>query len=276
MRVLDIDLDFFLSDVATFVPQNGKRLPSDDFHPWKERDVRQFMEDALGLQTHSKVPAIFCTHHDEVLTHCEKLIEIGLLQRPFDLVHVDSHADMGCGDNGWVEILQMASASEKVKSQIHTGYFERIGIGNYISYMALLRMLNSLKYVHNPHSTNDVFAGYLNADQTQMRIPVWPNNEDEFQAAKDCWLLSLGSMYRFERKSEVREPAIPFQRISGCEYRTDDSFDIAFLAQSPDYTPKESDLLIPILEDYLDFGIGKSRDKLPLSHDPYAHFIALP
>lgn len=42
MRVLDIDLDFFLSGVANWSNDEGDRLPADEFQPWPGEAVDYF------------------------------------------------------------------------------------------------------------------------------------------------------------------------------------------------------------------------------------------
>lgn len=257
MKVLDIDLDFFLSNVAHRQAEEGTRLPSEDYVPWDEGSVRCLMENQLGLSVDEKIPAILCVNHDEVIYHCEELVQRHELSKPFDLVHVDAHADMGVGDDGWEEILERAAIPETTKRDMKTSWCECIGIGNYISYMALMRMLSSLTYIHNPSSADDVQAWFLDKDQKYMRIPVWPNNEIEFEEAKrDAISNPSAGLYRFEDRAR-REPQIPFVRTCSNSFSTQEKFDMGFLAQSPNYTPKESDQLIQVIGEYLDFEKGR-------------------
>ena len=220
------------------------------------------MECQLGLGSERKVPAILCVYHDEVLYHCEELTRRQLLTKPFDLVHVDAHGDMGTGDSGWVEILERAASPDAVRRCLTTDCCNRIGIGNYVSYMALLRMPSSLTYVHNPASCDDLFQGFLNGDRTLMRIPVWSDDENAFDDAKHVVLMNPArSLYSFEFGLR-RERKIPFSKTPADDSCAKEPFDIAFLAQSPNYTPVESDEVIEVLGDYLDFEEGR----------PWLHF----
>jgi hypothetical protein len=49
------------------------------------------------------------------------------------------------------------------------------------------------------------------------------------------------------------EPAVPFIRISTDKYDASEPFDYAVLCQSPGYTPRTSDALIPIIGEYIQF-----------------------
>lgn len=257
MRVLDLDLDYFLSAAAHFVPEGEERLPSDRYQPSAKQEVRDCLENNLGLTKESRIPAVLCVHHDEVLYHCEKLRSDGILEAAFELVHMDSHADMGAGDDSWVEILERACLSERLKQDMNTGYFDRVGLGNYVSYMALLGFLSKLTYVQNPKAfDDDSFAMFLNEDRNIMRIPIW--SSEDFVKSKDNFTLRFpeATLYEYE-VSDRREPDIPFDRVVGSSYFDSGKFDYAFLAQSPNYTPLESDALIGVIAEYFDFKWGE-------------------
>ena len=48
MRVLDLDMDFFLSDVCALAAP-GKRPSVSEAQPWDEAAVRAFLEQNCGL-----------------------------------------------------------------------------------------------------------------------------------------------------------------------------------------------------------------------------------
>ena len=51
---------------------------------------------------------------------------------------------------------------------------------------------------------------------------------------------------------EHRGPTLPFQKISCLDYRSEQPFDYVFFARSPEFTPIESDLLLPICQEYIE------------------------
>ena len=51
MKVLDLDLDFFLNGVAYFKDDDGKRLDSKFYKPWSQSQVRSFLEQKCGLSS---------------------------------------------------------------------------------------------------------------------------------------------------------------------------------------------------------------------------------
>ena len=84
MRILDIDLDFFLSDVHRW-GQTGKRANKKFFIPWPEASVRRFLEDRCGLSTSAPRPGKLV----EVFHDWQERIDTGDLSTPFEGVHVD-------------------------------------------------------------------------------------------------------------------------------------------------------------------------------------------
>ena len=55
MKILDIDLDFFLNDIANSRSDYGERLSSDEYFPWEAEDVKAFLECQCGLTKENKI-----------------------------------------------------------------------------------------------------------------------------------------------------------------------------------------------------------------------------
>lgn len=108
MRVLDLDMDYFMKSVATFINESEpERLPEEDYGDsvWSEREVRNFLEGNLGLSKQNRIRGRVVAGHNESLFFWRELIEKGDLSTPFDVIHVDSHADLGLGYSSWTHIL---------------------------------------------------------------------------------------------------------------------------------------------------------------------------
>lgn len=98
MRILDLDLDFFL-DGITWKYGVGDRFPDEgSYPPWSEERVRRFLEDQCGLSKESPVPGKVVTTHDEVLWEWLELSSDG---QKWDIVHVDAHGDLGYRDSAY-------------------------------------------------------------------------------------------------------------------------------------------------------------------------------
>ena len=108
MRVLDLDMDYFMRFVASFINESEtERLSEDEYGNciWTEREVRDFIEGNLGLSKCNKIRGRVVAGHNESLFFWRELIEKGELSTPFDVIHVDSHADLGLGSSSWTHIL---------------------------------------------------------------------------------------------------------------------------------------------------------------------------
>jgi hypothetical protein len=100
MTVLDIDLDFFLQQRVT---GPRRRRPScKDIAPWAASAVEKFLVQQCGLDSRKPLPGSIVKEHHELFDIWQHLIETGQLTVPFDLVHIDAHADVGMGGLGEV------------------------------------------------------------------------------------------------------------------------------------------------------------------------------
>ena len=96
MRVLDIDLDFFLNDTCPLA-EVGKRPILEGHEPWPEGKVREFMENRLHLSAARPVEGKVFETHDGALCYWDGLIREGRLTVPFEVTHNDPHSDLGIG-----------------------------------------------------------------------------------------------------------------------------------------------------------------------------------
>ena len=99
MWVLDLDLDFFLDNCCPLAPK-GERPSSSCASPWTEREVVSFLENGLGLDTAHPIPGRITETHDGALAFWKERMDAGRLDKPFSVVHVDAHADLGIGKPG--------------------------------------------------------------------------------------------------------------------------------------------------------------------------------
>lgn len=84
VKVLDLDMDYFMRSVATFINElEPERLSEDDYGDciWTEREVRDFLEGNLGLSKNNKISGRVVVGHNESLFFWRELIEKGELSR---------------------------------------------------------------------------------------------------------------------------------------------------------------------------------------------------
>ena len=99
MRVLDIDMDFFLSRTCPFAPE-GCRPDDACAEPWSEEKVRAYLENNLALSHARRIPGRTGVTHDEAALYWRELAREGRLAVPFEITHVDAHSDLGIAQKG--------------------------------------------------------------------------------------------------------------------------------------------------------------------------------
>jgi len=62
MRVLELDLDFYLDHIA-HCEDKDSRLSDTDYRPWTEDEVRRYLEEQCRLSINRPVKRRFVTHH---------------------------------------------------------------------------------------------------------------------------------------------------------------------------------------------------------------------
>lgn len=242
MRILDLDLDFFLDHRPLFTPRGRPDLAASA--PWDADRVREFLERRCGLDARNPLPGRTVTHHHEVFLDWRERIAQGRLAPPFEVVHVDWHADLGMGEPTphfiMTELLH-APAGQRAFPPAEPG--RGLGPGNYLAFAIACRWISELTYVYNPRRRDLDVPEYLmrDADLASRRIQLrrYPPGTP-FEAI-------LG---RSIPPSEL-EPELPFQLVGGDDLDPGAPFDWVYLAQSPDYTPPEADRLIGLIGEYM-------------------------
>ena len=238
-RVLDLDLDFFLSPFEA-CSADPRRANSDEFTPWTEDAVRDFLETRCLLSKTAPKPGRVIVEHIDAFYCWRDLIANGSLQKPFALVHVDAHADLGCGDACYKYLhgtLLHLPPDERTNPMTRFGGMHS---GNFISFALACQWFSSVDFIFNKETPF--------FDQ----FPEWAFLDNDFTTE----ILALKkvapeSISGFGQPRVVGvEPGIPcgFHREDG--YQATQEFDFVILAQSPGYTPETSDMLIPVIREY--------------------------
>ena len=127
------------------------------------------------------------------------MISSGQLTVPFDLVHVDVHADMGMGDCSCTYIIcELLYEEVPQHSYPRLEGFGRLVPGNFISFGLACRWIKHLTYVHHPQmaATNcglhDIPSCMFEANNPRsphLQLKLSPRERDG-----DCvWNISLRS-----------------------------------------------------------------------------------
>lgn len=233
MRILDLDLDFFLSDCCPLAPL-GKRPPESCAVPWDEAAVRDFLERQCGLSKANRRPGRIFDTHDKALDFWQERMEQGRLHAPFSVVHVDAHADLAIGRPGPAFILKAVLTRLPQERVTIDNYRNgrKLDEANYLLFALAFRWIDDLTLVRNPRSRPDI-----------------PEILREGTDAIRLW--SDISTLMEERNG--REPTIRFTVFDDYTRFNAAEFDMVSLAQSPRYAPQSADRLMDVVAEYLTF-----------------------
>lgn len=244
MRILNFDMDFFLDKVAIGKPFDNIRLSDNEYTPWSEQEVRNFLKDTIGLSNSTPKLGAVLTHHVGFYCFIKKLILSKIISPPFDLIHIDAHADLGLGDSKWSYIYQELLA-HPINERLNHIKANKVNSGNYLLFMIALEWINTLTYI--PHKTedgydfiSDIMKNFNNFSEIiQLKYYKYGINfsDDDYQ---------LNQHY-------IPQAEVPFKILKNM-YNYDKSLqiDYIFLSQSPSYTPKSADFIIDIFREYID------------------------
>ncbi len=265
MKILDLDIDYFMTTVINGVPDGETERLSDleyGSYVWKKQEVIDFIENNLGLSKENKIKGRIVDGHNKALFFWKELIDAEKLVTPFDVIHVDSHADLGLGYSSWSFILEELlrfPIEQRFENSNHSAIKNKdisIGIGDYLLFVLAYRWISSVTYCANPNGDkNDYLLDTLKYYE-EMPIYSTPVNNtiqlvynDTYERPKYSEPKAIIKRY-FD--TAISEPEIPFKIIPTIEdVRYKGDFDYIVIAQSPNYTPRKSDYILDILREYI-------------------------
>ncbi|MBQ2848751.1 MAG: UPF0489 family protein [Clostridia bacterium] len=264
MKVLDLDMDYFMERVATDVSfEILDRLPEDEYggSVWTAQRVRNFLEKNLGLSKQKKLPGRVVTGHNESLYFWEDLISKNKLTIPFEVIHVDSHADLGCGctSSNFLQdkILTLPlETRHRIRDYEFNGKIVGITIGDYLLWGIAYRMFSAITYCANPKGeANDYCWDTLKDFHEELIWKKPVSNFIQLTFNKDMELPQYDSTEAYKKKyldGAIREPEVELKIIPTIEdVKYNGDFDFVTLAQSPNYTPASADFIIDIFKEYI-------------------------
>lgn len=224
-RVLDIDLDFFLTDVCPFAPE-GERPSDDCARPWTAEETRAFLTRNLLLDERRPVPGRIFETHEGALFFWRDLMRAGLLKPPFSVTHVDAHTDLGVAQRGYPFVRHSVLSRPVAARADIDGFLEmkQLNEANYLMFALAFRWVGALENLRIPASKPDMPAGVLTPDGAHLHL------ESAFPQL-------------FEAKYGA-EPYVPYREDSDGRNRFADApFDFLSVALSPRYAPRATDAL---------------------------------
>lgn len=234
MRVLDVDLDFFVDGVATMVSDDGPRLSDDDYRVCSIEEALAFLRDQCLV--FEPLPGWVVEHHDEAFWRWRDAVRNGSLLTPFHITHIDAHADLGLGDAKFFHLIN----NVMYRPVEERGDPEVIGdgmtCGNWLTYAVACRWVSDIDYVFCPGGGSDLLGFHLSDDFNGIQLKA--ASEDELRHA-------LNSVTRL--KGEHRDPVVPLRQVRRDEFQADAPYDAIVLSRSPGFTPAAADTVFDAL-----------------------------
>jgi hypothetical protein len=248
-RVLDLDLDFFVLPTA-HLRSGNQRLPESRFSSSTPETVEAFLEQQCGLSKRDKIPGRLCIHHDEAFDTWLEWIGNGIIEKPFDVDHVDGHADHGLGDSSWVYLLtKVLALPVELRSSPKRGS-DGLNFGSYLAFALANRWIRSLTYVYGPGTPtsdgvpSDVHSIFFRNENWKHGPIELPHYSEE---QMDRILMILPEL----PEPLHREPEVPNTYVAGAQFKRRGITHMV-LAQSPGYTPASADVLIPVIQQFFE------------------------
>ena len=74
LKILDIDMDYFLKEIPIMISENSTDRVSDEIYQvWDREEIICFLEKRLGLSKDKKIKGRVVTHHNEALFYLERV-----------------------------------------------------------------------------------------------------------------------------------------------------------------------------------------------------------
>lgn len=258
-NILDIDLDFFVENICYGEPTDGESRLTDPKHkPWPPERVTAFLEKNLKLNRKNKIPGAFFVHHEGVFHFLKKIILESPKGLKFRIDHIDGHADLGSGDGSFMYIcskLLRLPVEERYNPKADN-YWQELCSGNFLAYALAARWVERLNHITHPGKGREApLIHFKNFDKTtdhlQLKIFSIPQVH-----RMDCDFTDLtfeeANKKLVKTKPEAVEPAVPYKVIPYPEFKTELTYDYILLTQSPGFTTKKSDALIPLIREYFE------------------------
>lgn len=231
MKVLDLDMDFFLTGPCPLAPK-GERPDPACASPYADEAVIDFLENRCGLSREHPLPGAIFDTHDKALDFWQARMREGALRAPFEVVHVDTHSDLAFGPPGTDFVLKAVLSRKPELRPALPNY--RAGVkldeANYLLFALAFRWISRLVYVRNPRSRQDVPTHILDFDGNIL-----------LRSDVSALMEGINGM----------EPAIPFEVVDDYTAFCETGYDFVTMAQSPRYAPATADRIMDLLRPYV-------------------------
>lgn len=236
MRMLDLDLDFFVRPAAHWRSDDGDRLPEADYEVWSPDAAADFVRQRCLVT--ERLPGWAIEHHDEAFATWRTEISSGFLHAPFHVTHLDAHADLGLGDAGYIQLMTHVMQRPVADRSAPDAVEPAINFSNWLAFAVACRWISDLDYVYGPGGGSDMFPFHMNDDHTGLEMKA--ATREQIDSA-----LNRGTPLR----SEHADPIVPLRQIREEEFQSEGRYDAITVCRSPGYTPPSADRIFDRLVD---------------------------
>lgn len=248
MNILDIDLDFFVDNIAYDKDVFSiERLPSEYYHKWSNTKVIQFLKNNCGLKG-KKIRGKLFNHHHEAFTFLKNVFKDGMF---VEIDHVDAHSDLGLGDVSceYISTELLKHPVEERPNHIKViGSGKNLTPGNFLAFAIACRWISKLNYIHPKNKATDLpWFHFKDFNLSSEFIQLKHLSRKDFNTVFNNSIESI----KDKIKSISLEPEVQFTEIPYYDFKSTSSYDYILLTKSPGFTPIESDNLIPIISEFI-------------------------
>lgn len=245
MKVLDLDLDYFMDEPVYDKKVGSRGRVEEKKHVesvWSKDRVQGFLENNLGLSKEKKIKGRIIKDHNEALDFWQNLITNNELEKGFEVVHVDSHADLGLGCIEYKYVRDELISVPFDEREMLEENSCKINIGNYLLFALAYRWISNIVYCSNPKGeTGDI--------PEKLILGKAPHNKLEEKVQLNLQLRSSQEIEAREKSEEPEVPLLILPQIDHVNFKGD--FDYITVAQSPNYTPQNADYILDIIREYM-------------------------
>lgn len=232
IRVLDIDIDLFVDPLPDGCrTKTGERAT--DVSSWSVSRVRTYLSKALNLTRAQKLPGAAFETHEQLMP---RLAEIAGQGEEMHLFHLDSHADLGIGQDCYRFYSDFLAYPLAQRRKAWRQFAPREG--DFLLYALACGYVDELDYVTHP-------------DRQPNDIPI---GMDRWEVPERKGWIDLKRFYGTESDygaragRETLEKSIPLSMHKRDDFQyCGDPFSYLFVTRSPRYTPPESDAVFAMI-----------------------------
>lgn len=234
MRVLDIDLDFFVRPAAHWVADDGQRLPEEGYEVWPSDEALAYLRNRCHVT--DKLPGWAIEHHDEAFARWRDALASEQLTAPFHVTHLDAHADLGLGDNGYFHLINDVMYRPVAERSAPEVVGPGLTFGNWLAFAVACQWVSDLDYVFGPGGGSDMLSFHMSDDFAGLQLKAATREQVEH------------ALHRIERlQGEHLDPVVPLRQIRAEDFTSDAPYDAIVLCRSPGYTPASADVLYDLI-----------------------------